>query len=308
MDLILETIRNFPLFFGYILYALTLSVTIIVVAVPEGLPMMITLVLSSNMKRMLKNNVLVRKMVGIETAGSLNVLFTDKTGTLTKGKLEVVGFLSASGREYKSEIELFPHEIFHEHLKNSCIYNNSSTYNDKKCAIGGNITDRAVLEFITTDATLQYPKVDQIPFDSRNKYSSVVIDNGKKIHYIKGAPEKLLSHCTSYLSETGRKIPLTNRDSFASKINAATKNGIRVILLAMNDSFNYKEIEHLTLLGAFYIKDDIRKEAILGIQMVKDAGIHTVMITGDNVDTATSIGKEVGLLTSPTDVIITSDQ
>jgi len=308
MDLILETIRNFPLFFGYILYALTLSVTIIVVAVPEGLPMMITLVLSSNMKRMLKNNVLVRKMVGIETAGSLNVLFTDKTGTLTKGKLEVVGFLSASGREYKSEIELFPHEIFHEHLKNSCIYNNSSTYNDKKCAIGGNITDRAVLEFITTDATLQYPKVDQIPFDSRNKYSSVVIDNGKKIHYIKGAPEKLLSHCTSYLSETGRKIPLTNRDSFASKINVATKNGIRVILLAMNDSFNYKEIEHLTLLGAFYIKDDIRKEAILGIQMVKDAGIHTVMITGDNVDTATSIGKEVGLLTSPTDVIITSDQ
>ena len=80
-----QTITNFPLMSGYILYALTLTVTVIVVAVPEGLPMMITLVLSSNMKRMLKDNVLVRKLVGIETAGSLNILFTDKTGTLTKG-------------------------------------------------------------------------------------------------------------------------------------------------------------------------------------------------------------------------------
>ena len=76
--------------FGYILYALTLTVTVIVVAVPEGLPMMITLVLSSNMKRMLKNNVLVRKLVGIETSENINILFTDKTGTLTNGKLEVI--------------------------------------------------------------------------------------------------------------------------------------------------------------------------------------------------------------------------
>ena len=92
-------ITNFPLITGHILHALTLSVTIIVVAVPEGLPMMITLVLSSNMKRMLKNNVLVRKLVGIETAGSLNILFTDKTGTLTKGKLEVIAYIDGSLNE-----------------------------------------------------------------------------------------------------------------------------------------------------------------------------------------------------------------
>jgi len=84
LSAILNTLNNFPLLFSYILQALTLAVTIIVVAVPEGLPMMITLVLSSNVKRMLKNNVLVRKMIGIETAGNLNILFTDKTGTLTK--------------------------------------------------------------------------------------------------------------------------------------------------------------------------------------------------------------------------------
>ena len=84
INLIKNTISNFPVLFGHVLYALTLSVTIVIVAVPEGLPMMITLVLSSNMKNMLKDNVLVRKMMGIETSGNINILFTDKTGTLTK--------------------------------------------------------------------------------------------------------------------------------------------------------------------------------------------------------------------------------
>ena len=99
-------VSNFPLLSSYILHALTLSVTIIVVAVPEGLPMMITLVLSSNMKRMLKNNVLVRKMTGIETAGSLNILFSDKTGTITKGKLEVIGLMDGELNSYHTEYEL----------------------------------------------------------------------------------------------------------------------------------------------------------------------------------------------------------
>ena len=102
VDKIMDTVTNFPLMFSYVLYALTLSVTVIVVAVPEGLPMMITLVLSSNMKRMLKDNVLVRKLVGIETSGSINVLLTDKTGTITKGHLEVIDFVSGSLKHYKT--------------------------------------------------------------------------------------------------------------------------------------------------------------------------------------------------------------
>ena len=113
---ITKMITNFPQMMNTLIYALTLSVTIIVVAVPEGLPMMITLVLSSNMRRMLKNNVLVRKMVGIETAGSLNLLFTDKTGTLTKGKLEVISFQDANGEEYKTEKELMKYRFLHEHI------------------------------------------------------------------------------------------------------------------------------------------------------------------------------------------------
>ena len=129
---ILETLTNIPIMLNHLIYALTLSVTIIVVAVPEGLPMMITLVLSSNMKRMLKSNVLVRKMVGIETAGSLNILFTDKTGTLTKGKLEVVGFLDGARTTYKTEREIEKHKFLHEHFKNNCIYNNGSYLDENR--------------------------------------------------------------------------------------------------------------------------------------------------------------------------------
>ena len=106
MTKVIETVTNFHVMFGHILYAMTLSVTIIVVAVPEGLPMMITLVLSSNMKRMLKDNILVRKLVGIETAGSLNILFTDKTGTLTKGKLEVVELLDGNMKSFRNDYDL----------------------------------------------------------------------------------------------------------------------------------------------------------------------------------------------------------
>jgi len=305
---IIATITNFPQMFSHIMYALTLSVTIIVVAVPEGLPMMITLVLSSNMKRMLKNNVLVRKMVGIETAGSLNILFTDKTGTLTKGKLEVIGFLSGSGREYKSEVELIPYQTFHTHLKNNCIYNNASYFDQNKNACGGNITDRAILNFIKTDATLKYQKLDTIPFDSKNKYATTTVKLDKNTTYIKGAVEKLLPLCTHVLAETGNRIPLTNKEYLQLKAKQMEDRGIRLILLAYNDQYNYKELKNLTLIGMFYIKDDIRKEAIEGVKTVTEAGIQTVMITGDNKNTAVSIGKEVGLLTKQTDIILTSDE
>ncbi len=308
MKLIVETITNFHVIFPIVLYALTLSVTIIVVAVPEGLPMMITLVLSSNMKRMLKNNVLVRKLVGIETAGSLNILFTDKTGTLTKGKLEVVGLLSGSLREYKSEMELISHKEFHTHLKHNCLYNNSSHYNQERIVVGGNITDKAVLEFIKTDSILKYKVLDRVSFDSKNKYSSALVDTGRKINYIKGAPEKILPLCKYYLSETGKKIPLSGMRSLKYKISNMTKRGIRVIILAYYDGYEYRKMNDLTLIGALYIKDEVRKEAREGVELVKNAGIQVVMISGDNKETAENIGKEVGIITNDTDLVITSDE
>ena len=304
---IINTITNFPVLFGNILYALTLSVTIIVVAVPEGLPMMITLVLSSNMRRMLKNNVLVRKMVGIETAGSLNILFTDKTGTLTYGKLEVVGILTGNLCEYRTEQEILKNKKLHEHLKNNCLYNNASYYDEANKAVGGNITDRALLNFIKTDSRMIYKKEKVKSFDSKEKYSEVSISDSDKTTYVKGAPEKLLEKCDYYLSETGMEIPFRDKVLIKKKIDEKTKQGIRVILLAYKKN-SYINKDSLVFTSILYIKDDIRKEAIEGVKSVTEAGIQTVMITGDHKDTAYSIAKEVGIITSNADLVITSDE
>lgn len=306
LDKIIKTVTNFRLMSSYLLYALTLSVTIIVVAVPEGLPMMITLVLSSNMKRMLKNNVLVRKLVGIETAGSINILFTDKTGTLTKGKLEVIGLISGSLKKYTSEVELSPYPKFHELLKVSLVYNNESNYTEDGKVVGGNITDRAILNFIKTPVSKQ-TVLKTMPFDSKNKYSSTVIDGPKKLNLIKGAPEVILNACNKYYHETGKKLPL-EKEKIEEKIKEMTGRGIRVLCVAINDNYDYQSLKNLTLIGLILIKDEIRPDAKEGIKLVNDANIQTVMITGDNKDTALAIGKEVGLITSHNDIVMTSQE
>lgn len=302
--LIRETVTNFPLMIGYILYALTLSVTIIVVAVPEGLPMMITLVLSSNVKRMLKDNVMVRKMVGIETAGSINILFTDKTGTLTKGKMEMIAFLGNDFHKYKNESELKSFPQYYDIVKKSLVYNNASSYNEKKEIIGGNITDKALLGFIKSDI-YSIKKIDSVPFDSKNKYSKVTIKDKEEITLIKGAPEKIVGLCNSYYDNHGNKKVLINNKVISAKLGNYTKEGYRLIALATNKN---RTVTNLTLVGFALIKDDVRKEAIEGVNLVKKAGINTIMITGDNKDTAVAIAKEVGIITSSNDIVLTSDE
>lgn len=305
---ILNTITNIPLMFKYILYTLTLSVTIIVVAVPEGLPMMITLVLSSNMKKMLKSNVLVRKLVGIETAGSLNILFTDKTGTLTKGELEVVSFITGTGKEFISEKELPQNSQYVNYLKYACIYNNSSYYDDNHKPVGGNITDRAILEFIKTPLQKNVKKLKTTPFDSIKKYSSTILDLQEPTNFIKGAPDKILPLCTSYLTMDGKKRTLLAKDDIMNDIKRKTSNGIRAILLAYNDNYHYEELNRLTLIAILYLKDEVRKEAIEGLELVKKAGVQVVMITGDSKETALSIAKEMRLVTSDKDIVLTHQE
>lgn len=306
---ILNMLQNFPLLSSHILYAMTLSVTIIVVAVPEGLPMMITLVLSSNMKRMLKSNVLVRKLTGIETAGSLNILFTDKTGTLTKGKLEVVTLLSGSGKKYFSEREIMRDENYYKIAKESMVLNNASSFNqDRTKTIGGNITDRAILEFASRPMQEEYKKIKTIPFDSKNKYSLTTIDNHGKKTLIKGAPEIILKKCTSYYDVLGRKKYAFPREKLEEEIDKMTERGIRAIALATATPAATPIVSNLTLVGILFIKDEVRKEAIKGVKEVQNAHIQTVMITGDNKKTAISIGKEVGLLKESKDIVLTSKE
>lgn len=311
MTAIIKTITNFPLMTGYMLYALTLSVTIIVVAVPEGLPMMITLVLSSNMKRMLKNHVLVRKLVGIETAGNLNILFTDKTGTITKGKLEVVCFIDGKLKEYENLSELNNYYKYKNIVVDSLFFNNASNYDEeKKQIIGGNITDRAILKFVLGHIPNNKQVVHTIPFDSKNKYSMATILNDKsKLNLIKGAPEKIIPLCTEYYDEDGRKRRITNSDIYMEKIKKVAEHGMRVLALATSNTSEKTTINSvLTLVGILFIKDDVREEAKQGIELVQKAHIQTVMITGDNKETAMNIAKEVGLITNSQDMVLTSQE
>lgn len=306
--LILSTITNFDVMFNHLMYALTLSVTIIIVAVPEGLPMMITLVLSSNMKRMLKNNVLVRRLVGIETAGSLNVLLTDKTGTLTKGKLEVTEFITGNLKSYKT-IESIKQEKFYSTIYESFFYNNESMLDSDGNAVGGNTTDRALLKFLKTRENRFTKVIKKEPFNSHNKYSYVEIDNGEKVIYVKGAYEKILSHCTHYLDEANRERTLIDKKNLEEKITTLTKSGTRVLVMAYKKKETLRRSgDSLVLLGIIAIRDELREETKEGIDLIKKAGIDIIMITGDHKDTATSIAKEAGVITSREDIVLTSDE
>ncbi len=298
IDLIMATLTTPKIILNHLIYALTLSVTIIIVAVPEGLPMMITLVLSSNMKRMLKDNVLVRKPIGIETSGNLNYLLTDKTGTLTKGILEVTSFITGDLKIFKNNKELKKHSSY-EIIYNSLILNNESVISDGKI-IGGNSTDKALIGFLPLKNN--NPKITKrIPFDSEKKYSAVYINNDI---YLKGAAEIILPKCTKYLTTKGEEKIILNEKNILKEISKYTQKGIRVIALAKGNNLD----NNLTFIGFVTLKDELRKEAKEGISLIRNAGINVIMITGDAKDTARNIAKDSGIIADPTDMILTSEE
>ena len=300
---IVVTLSDTSLLFAYFLEALTLAVTIIVVSVPEGLPMMITLVLSSNMKRMLKDNVLVRKLMGIETAGSLNILFTDKTGTLTKGELEVVGVMFGNLDYYKDKERLKSSISYYNVLKKAILSNTNCVYDEKKNIwIGGNTTDKAVVNYLG-ESNYSVKKIKEVPFDSKNKYSyTKVLEDNKEITYYKGAAEVLLDRCKYYISSSGRSVPFVNKKRISDVIDEYAKKGIRVLMLGVDEG------RGLSFISLLLIKDELREEVRDGIDLVKKAGIKTVMITGDNKITAMSIARDAGIISSNRDVVLTSSE
>ena len=307
ISMILLTLTNYKIMFSYILEAMTLCVTIIVVAVPEGLPMMITLVLSSNMKTMLKNNVLVRKLMGIETAGNINVLFTDKTGTLTNGKLEVVGILSSSLEEIDiRKLNSRMKELFMDSLS----VNNESVYDTKNNKIiGGNITDKAILNYVKLYKS-KAKVINRMPFSSEKKYMFTKIDNmGNKIKLIKGAPEVIINASNSYYDEFGIKKNISDKNKILSKVKELSGSKLRLIAIAISDDiFVTDNLKNITLLGFIVLADSIRENVLEGINLVKSASIQTIMITGDNKETAVSIARELNLIESADDIVITSDK
>ncbi len=305
LTIIRETI-TLNKFFSLILEALTLAVSVLVMSVPEGLPMMITLVLSTNSKKMLKDNVLVRKMVGIETAGSLNILFTDKTGTLTKGKMEVSGIIDGNLNEYK-DLYYTPDKL-KTLISDSLLYNNESELEESSGkVVGGNLTDKALLSFIQRKKDNSVVIKDRILFNSKNKFAVTIIEkNREKIKLIKGAPDTIIKNSTYYIDKDGKRRTL-DKDKILSYINSKADSGLRAIALAVSQSiYPTDSIRRNILLGVIFLKDDIRPEAKDGVSLIKSAGINIVMVTGDSRETATSIAKEVGIITSNNDIVLSS--
>lgn len=303
---ILDYCSNWVFVTNDLVHAVILAVIIIVMAVPEGLPLMIAIVSALNMRKMLKDNVLVRKIPGIETAGSLNILFSDKTGTITKGQLEAVLFVDANGKESAMQEALTSENLAGTLLKTNIITNTSAVKTSGK-SIGGNMTERALLNSVDKKDIIPDPVEASIMFNSANKYSAVTLS---EVTYIKGAPEKIIDRCTKYINGN-TAMPLNDKTMILDKINELTSKAMRVLAFAtmnapIDKTTNILPEGEWTLTGVVGIRDDVRPEAVAAIKKVQDAGLQVVMITGDNKDTAVSIAIDAGLIKNNSDIILTS--
>ena len=294
-----------------VVQAVILAIIIIVMAVPEGLPLMIAIVSSLNMRKMLRDNVLVRKLVGIETAGSLNLLFTDKTGTITKGKLEVVRFITGDKQELTS-FEVLPEKI-KELTYQQVVLNTSAAVSEGKI-IGGNMTEAALSRYLGSYRTQEVPQRQHfVPFNSTSKYSWAQVASANDTYcLVKGAPEKLLLRTGFYWDAEGRRLPLTAgmKQRLDARMLELAGQAMRMLALCSYEGAVDGELPEngLTLVGIVAIRDDVRPEAVEAIAAVQKAGVQVVMITGDRKETAVAIAKDAGLLQHPDEVVWTSDE
>ncbi len=273
--------------FHEILTAITLVVSVVVMAVPDGLPMMITVVLSSNMRAMMRDQLLVRKLSAVETAGSLNILFTDKTGTITQGKLSVCGVLLPNGQYVTND---FRNQLggFGQVLGTALVVNNEAEPTVQGF-IGGNITDRVLAQFGYDLLGGNLPCVTKQhiePFSSATKYMATTTAQGDT--YYKGAAEVLLPRC---------QLDTLERARLMQKVVQLNQQAMRVICVAQGQ----------VLLGFIVIRDAVRPEARASIQTLHTAQIQVVLVTGDAKDTAVTVAREVGIL-DDNGLVLTSDE
>ena len=298
----------------HIVTAIILAIIIIVVAVPEGLPMMIAVVLSMNMRKLLKAKVLVRKLLGIETSGSLTILFTDKTGTLTQGKLTVSELLLGNAEHLQSykEIPENLRETVSFALRNNtpALIDTGDPENPK--IVGANPTGQALLRFLGADLAKQDDvkvKVN-IPFNSAYKFSATQVEGSQNLTMVKGAAEIVLAGCTHYLDVDGNKVELDS-EKLKEEMLGLSERAMRLIGLAVsNKDLGEENVlpSDLTLVGIFGLRDEMRKESKTAVETARRAGIQVVMITGDAKDTAQAIAREVGILEKEQALVLTSKE
>ena len=280
-----------------ILEMFIMSVSLAVAAIPEGLPAVVTIVLSLGVRRMADKNVIVRKLQAVETLGSATVICSDKTGTLTENKMEVKKIFSFSDEKEKIA----------KVLRYGTLCNNSTLSEDK---IIGEPTEVAIAKACDSDIEYlneKFPRVKEVPFDSKRKMMTTVHKIGEKYLVItKGAPDFLVSRCSYYMKNDIREeMTVSARNIISNENVAMAQSALRVLCVA------YKEIEDLSealeeglcFLGLIGLMDPPRAKVKDAVRICKEAGIKTVMITGDHKITAKAIGEEIGICENEEEII-----
>ena len=322
VELITTYFSNWSVFTEDLLNAFVLAIIIIVAAVPEGLPMMIALVLSLNMRKMLNEKVLVRKLLGIETAGSLDILYSDKTGTLTTGKLEAQFLIGGNLKQYGS-YKAIPDSL-KKMVKHSILGNSFCVITPEGEPVGGNTSERALVKFIDAEdrinEAVDYEINNSIRFDSAKKFSALEVKgnellinlfDSEQITYFKGALDLSINNFESYIDHNGEVQPMESSQNLLKLADKYADDGVRLIAIGFSRD-KIKEDKslpsNLVLIGIIGIHDEIRKESYSAIKTADSAGIQVVMITGDRKGTAEAIAKEIGLITTENDLLLTSEE
>ena len=294
-------ITSFNIFL-LVIETIMFAVTIVIMAVPEGLPMMLSLVSAMNSTKLLKENILVRNQDSIETAGYMQILFSDKTGTITEGNLSVVDFVLGDGIVIEQD-KVFDtvNEDLKQEIINSMGLNNDSIVSADNKAVGSNSTDKALLDYLISKKELDYDVeviTEKTPFNSANKYASIKTKDG--VEYIKGAPEILLSKVKYYLDKENNKQEFT--EEHLNKFNEISleqaSRSMRIVVLLKDD----------TLVTAVCIRDNIREGIRETIATLDNAKVQVVMVTGDRKETAVAIAKEAGIVKDDNDVVLTHQE
>jgi len=250
------------------------------------------------MKRMLKAGVLVRRLVGIETAGSMDILFTDKTGTLTTGELSVSAYATVD--TLYSTAKECPPSLRRELQAGAAA-----------CASVQNATEIAVNRFLGISPRSEEEKENHIPFDSTRKFAAGC---DASCFYIRGAAEYLLPACDRYQSDDGSLHPLTGevRKRILDTLSRYASDSCRVLLCARGEKEHFPRLKnakpdpsfHLIFSGLYIIRDEIRDQVVSAVESCRSAGIQVVMLTGDNVETAAAIATRCGILQKENDEMV----
>ena len=283
----------------------SVALTIIVAAVPEGLPLIVKLVTKQNVKTMEKFNILAKNPGKIPELAYVDIICTDKTGTLTTGIMTPKKIIDGFGNDVNKDSVLW------DNIKANISLNNSATFDSENNITGGNSIDRAVLSLVNpetyADIQKKYPvKLKQV-FNSSNKYSAFTTKDG--ITYYKGAPEKLIEHCTKVMDSSGEIIENNDNDTLSNAITAMTSNAMRCIAVTMADGdLVENEIPNdMTFLGIIGVVDPVRDEVPSAVKTAHKAGIQVIEITGDCIETAVAVATECGIYKDG-DLALTNDE